>query len=290
MRTANQNPDYSPDGFNTEKLISRAKQRTQTSCGAFRKSDASSSYYALQAVGYHNYKYPKVVYSSQNKRRNNLLQPQNKETIENCIQNIHNQKMLLENLKNNEELGGPERILEDDFWAKSSPSDPAKLNQGFQPLLNKKRLDPIPSDRQSNKIQLGFAGESNPNTSYEGNMILEERTPSPDRNRFDLKSSPSNNVEGSVMPLLKKGFSPDLKRIIVNKKQSFNLKQLKMEFEHYSEISQIYLEKCKAQCLDSPKRQNEYQLYQLNNAIKGKLLFNSDLIFSRERNLPPCFL
>jgi len=239
------------------------QKRTHTTSVATRKFELTPDYYALEAVGYKNYKYPKARNTSPGKPRKVYSQNAlHRETLENCIQNIHNQKILLENLKNQDDFI--------DFGTKQAGDSFPKANneeylchQTTSYPLNAKRnnLKPINQNYLEGKFvqiqtreNLDIDEENEPTARQKKNLYLEN----------DQK-----NLGGPLRLILKKEFLPDLKRIIVNKKQSFNVKHLKMEFEHFSKISQKYLENCKQKSLEKRNSQNDYQTYQLNYAIKG---------------------
>jgi len=243
------------NGFDVQNLVQ--KKRIQTSSAVPRKFN--KDFYALDTVGYRNYKYPKVAETPSGRRKKIALQPNfHRETIESCIQNIHNQKVLLENLRVKEEMYpfGVERILEEGSTSSKLNDDQSENS----PKFNKRnKLDPI--ETHNPKYQENFTFEE-PERDENGRNI------SPLKRKFRFDNS--KDKEGLVTGLLKKEFSPDLKKFIVNKKQSFNVKHIKMEFDHFANLSGKYLENYKQKLLEDSSDDLGYLKYQIDHAIKER--------------------
>ncbi len=253
------------NGFEFQNLVE--KKRIQTSSAAPRKTKFDKDFYSLDTVGYRNYKYPKVPETSSTRRKKILIQPSlHRETIESCIQNIHNQKILLENLKVQEEMYpfGVERILEEGSTSSKIHDDQSEGSPRVN-IAKRNKLEPLHTNQRFPQDD-GLFEEADVRNE-------KDRHHTPLKRKFRLDNS--KDKEGLASGLLKKEFSPDLKKIVVNKKQSFNTKHLRMEFDHFSNISAKYLENIKQKIIDgnledsSNSSDAEFLRYQIDHAIKG---------------------
>jgi len=253
------------NGFEFQNLAQ--KKRIQTSSAIPRKTKMDKDFYSLDTVGYRNYKYPKVAETPSARRKRIFIQPSfHRETIESCIQNIHNQKILLENLRVQEEMYpfGVERILEEGSTSSKINDDQSENS----PKMNKRnKLDPIHTNKR-------FPQDDGLFEEADALRNEKDRNHTPLKRKFRLDNS--KDKEGLASGLIKKEFSPDLKKIIVNKKQSFNTKHIKMEFEHFSNISAKYLENIKQKIVDGSLEEDssnsadaEFLKYQIDHAMKG---------------------